>query len=58
MPSPVYSLGAPNDFEAVIFINGRHAKRDTPLQEGDEITPYPAKTGDDIDPNNQERPNG
>jgi len=38
-------LGIPPETERVILINGRHAKGDTRLSEGDSLTYFPPMTG-------------
>lgn len=39
------ALGIPPETERVILINGRHAKGDTRLSEGDSLTYFPPMTG-------------
>lgn len=38
-------LKIPPEIEKVILVNGRHAKEDTELSEGDVITYFPPMTG-------------
>ena len=39
------ALGFPDNIEAVILVNGRHAIEDTPLTDGDTLTLYPTMAG-------------
>ncbi|MCX8110305.1 MAG: MoaD/ThiS family protein [Syntrophorhabdaceae bacterium] len=37
----IEELGLPSEQVSIIFVNGRHAKPDTILKEGDEIAMFP-----------------